>query len=1169
MKIRLVAFRKATSSATSDTTYNLDLQEAPNISLNFQFSDIKEPEKRKGSFSQTFKLPFTDNNNQFFQDWYNVNLDTLVFDTRTKFNAILYAGGVSQFEGSLQLKAVYQKAQYYQVVLMSNTADLFSIIGNSRLKDVFLNDDGSTSYELNHTFNASNFSKSWDGSATDFYAINSDGSQGASLRDADASVQKVLYPLSSTIPGSMFFNLTLNQFLNMDSGNLDAEFVSPITQFRPAIQIRTLFKLILAKSGFSYTSTFIDDSYFGKLFMTTCNHLSIPSSATIPTLGSVDGAMYVGHNEQWGVNEINNDENQYNNWHLVPANTIAPLTSSQTLPSDPFNIWNEEYSYFTVVSASIESITVTLNVFASNVTSSSANTEGITIAAVLRKYNTTTNTVDVDWSSQVTVTGNQSLDTALATSGTFNQWYTLQIPIDTAENPNINVGDSFQVFACVTNWRRYSGISSATTILGYNSWAWTSLSAGSTTNLFGLYSSLSMNWSSYGSNIYNQVVDIPACIDDSITQKAFLKDIIERFNLVILTDPDDANNLIIETFNDYLSGGNIKYWTEKLDTSKEVIVKDTTSLQKKEINLSDLQDVDLMNKSIKEESPTANVYGKLNITETNNDFATGILKNNSIFSPFIPQKVFYNQDDQAPTQLPNMAIHYEYSYKRVDGGFENPLEETKPKLFFYNGTPTTIFQSNSSETTYYYLHSTNPATSVITAHQFTTYPLCSPYELNASSGFSQLTTTTKSLYWSPAPPVCGQLAVFNSINEGITPQNSLYHFYWESYLNGIYGTDARIMECHINLNEVDILNFKFNDEIFIKDSYWRILNIHNYQVAQKVSTKVTLLKVNDSYKETCYECNYVVASAGENNLWLGYYTWCPSGTPGCTPSTPPSTPTGLFADTACCDCLGGTVIDITPDASFGLDASLRPCVANTNSLPIFLQSKTNALSIFTDNQTKSILSGKIARLNKPLIAGNDNTKYSRPLLPYMGDDILIKYKNNNSSTPFLRGEAHRLVVIGYTSGNTRGYAYPQGKSSQDNPTIPTNTNMIIRINGTVTVVGGTNSSYPLGSTEGFSYYTVFKNVAGTITQLGTAGGVLEFNLNELGSRCSLYITQSNGVIQFGLDDALTDTKRIWALTVDLSVQEIDNMIHEWEGNWALYQNGQIISLQNYDWLLWN
>ena len=66
MNVRLVAYRKATSGASSTTAYNLDLQEAPNISLNYQFSDIKEPETRKGSFSQTFKLPFTDNNNQFF-----------------------------------------------------------------------------------------------------------------------------------------------------------------------------------------------------------------------------------------------------------------------------------------------------------------------------------------------------------------------------------------------------------------------------------------------------------------------------------------------------------------------------------------------------------------------------------------------------------------------------------------------------------------------------------------------------------------------------------------------------------------------------------------------------------------------------------------------------------------------------------------------------------------------------------------------------------------------------------------------------------------------------------------------------------------------------------------------------------------------------------------------
>ncbi len=138
MKIRLVAYRKATTGSTTDSTYELDLQESPNISLNFQFSDVKEPEKRKANFSQTFKLPFTDNNNKFFQDWYNVNASTLVFDTRKSFDAVLFADGVSQFEGIIQLKAVYKKAQFYQVVLLSNTADLFTVIGSNKLKDVFL-----------------------------------------------------------------------------------------------------------------------------------------------------------------------------------------------------------------------------------------------------------------------------------------------------------------------------------------------------------------------------------------------------------------------------------------------------------------------------------------------------------------------------------------------------------------------------------------------------------------------------------------------------------------------------------------------------------------------------------------------------------------------------------------------------------------------------------------------------------------------------------------------------------------------------------------------------------------------------------------------------------------------------------------------------------------------
>ena len=62
---------------------------------------------------------------------------------------------------------------------MSNTADLFSAIGEQKLRDVFLNDDGTYSEELNHEFNKDNMVDSWDGDSTAF-----ENTAGESLQDA-------------------------------------------------------------------------------------------------------------------------------------------------------------------------------------------------------------------------------------------------------------------------------------------------------------------------------------------------------------------------------------------------------------------------------------------------------------------------------------------------------------------------------------------------------------------------------------------------------------------------------------------------------------------------------------------------------------------------------------------------------------------------------------------------------------------------------------------------------------------------------------------------------------------------------------------------------------------------------------------------------------------------
>ena len=309
----------------------------------------------------------------------------------------------------------------------------------------------------------------------------------------------------------------------------------------------------------------------------------------------------------------------------------------------------------------------------------------------------------------------------------------------------------------------------------------------------------------YGSNIYTQDIDVSMGIDVDISQKDFLKDIIQRFNLVVLTDPNDDTNLIIEPYSDFVASGSLLHWTDKLDLSKEIVVKDTSSLQKQRLLYTDLEDVDLLNKSIKEEASAYNVYGKVDIRETNNEFASGELKNTPVFSPYINEKVFQSNNEDLPSILPNMAVQYEFTYTKTETGYEDVLENTKSKLFYYNGAATLIANVDNI-----YVHSIDAGSGAVTAHALTHYPLCSPFDLTPdANGVSTIDSSTNSLYWNVNPPVCGQLSVFNYSVVSTISFNSLYYKYWQPYLNTIYGEDARLVECYLNLNEVDIFNFSF------------------------------------------------------------------------------------------------------------------------------------------------------------------------------------------------------------------------------------------------------------------------------------------------------------------------------------------------------------------------
>jgi len=1174
MKVRLVAYRKATSSATADSTFQLDLQEEPNIPLNYQFSDIREPESRKGSYSQTFKLPFTDNNNTFFQYWFNVNLETLVFNTKTKFDAVLYVGSVPQFEGMLQLKSVYQKAQYYEVVLLSNSATLFTVIGNQRLKDVFKNDDGSYTDYYNYVYTYTNW---YDNTLYKSWGSGIPNTAGDALYDSDIGIGQIIYPFSVT-EQNFYYDGAQERFLNMDqtatdaivndaNGGVQAAWSKAVnfSQFKPAIQLRTLLRLIIARAGFTYTSDFIDgtgdytDKFFGKLFMTLANYTGLSVAPTVNTLAAQSGNFAVAMQNEWGefsselVNGQGDDVTIVD--IVVPANTTSIGDCDQFTDAD--SVWNTTYHYFTKADTSMEQVRVNHTHNFRNVRSSWNTNDNVIRLDYRLVYWDVANNVSTGEDvpdSETTVYINLSESnygcSSFSAIGSVNAYINSE-----GMAPNSSAQILVDVWGPV--YMENQSVACDTKFV---------IGAIQTPGCGTLYGFVDMNWAGFANSIYDQTIDIPACVDPELTQNGFLKDIIQRFNLVVLTDPNDSSNLLIQPYNDFINSGELKDWTNKLDLSKEIVVKDTTSLQKKTIHLTDLEDEDLYNKSIKENYPNANVYGHIRIDDFENELATGELKNQAIFSPFINGQVFVSEDEQAGTYLPNLTVQYDFTYERTSATLvENKPTATKPKIFYYSGTRTNILNT-SGDQIYIYFH--RATANGVTALRFKNYALCSPFDLQAVTT-STLTSNNQSVYWNATPPIVGGLSVFNyDLNFGSWFNNTLYGKYWKPYLDNIYSDDARIMECYLNLSEVDIFNFSFSDEYFIKDTYWRVLSISNYQVGAKASTKVTLIKSLDT-RLNCSGCNDVIgALSNGSNTWGNYWVWCPDDDPTCTPSTS-GTALGLFTSPECCTCNGGIILTNTEQAS---NPGEYMCYANAGSLPLTMQSIFGNTALIMPSQLKSIISGKIGGTHRPIVTGVDNNKYASKILNYYGDDIVIKYRPTNSKIPQYRGESHRMILTGQTNGNTLGYAYPSGDQFAKPLYVPDNSNIVIRVKGISTVVGGTSATYTLGTTDAFASFTAFVIQGGTKKQLGAVGGEVEFQLRE-GSNpvtCTLNILiDSDGILQFGLQDSQTDTIRLWTLTAEIDVNEISNMALGYNENFAIYQNAKYIDFQNLDRLIWN
>ena len=1120
MNVRLIAYRKIATSDNDTTQFELDLEQAPNIVVNYNWLDIKEPTQRKGSFSQTLKVPFSDRNNKFFENWFNVNLDALIFDTNTKFDAKVYVDTVEQMQGFIQLKSIYLNARQYEIVVFGNSANFFTDIKDKKLRQAFENDNNgviTSDEQLDHYLTSANVVNSWT-EGTGIATIGTDPVTSAS------SSKDVIYPVIDYALTKRPY--TMGMFSDPYGGGVGTfETQNELgmvrtTNLKPALKLQRLVRIIAEKAGYTLTSTFMgiaqsgaltDTGYFSQLFMTLANdkHKTKTYFNGFGFQVAMAGAV---------TQNVSPDEDNWTNQSIRELG----FTNESDPNFDAFGLFDDNTE--TVLGNTVDLNTISMpyialanemglpegygNNFAIeaefNITfpaqyynASDTDFADITyIYAYLEKQNIPFGESDENWEICLE---NTFLIGGSGLTIDFGGQFSLN---DLAEGGAVNLRLRFQ----------FLGASETPT--DSNDYASITINSGT-------IRTINNGLSGYTNASYGMQVVMAENMPD-INQSDFVRDLVNRFNLVVLNDPDNSNNLIIEPYQDYIGSGTTQYWTDKLDLSKEQVVKSTNELQKEKFVFSDLESTDHLNERYTEKFDQ--VYGAK--TEYGGDFSSGEGKNFSVFTPFITQGI--------PTQDSywswggdsgvNACVGQMYKINEIDPIDREGVTDGKPRLFYYSGNPIDLSLPNgnpaveNNDAAYsFHILGYSSTTHASTGNKF---PICSQYNLdNLDTGIA---ATTKALLWDwVSPRFSSPFWCHNPFGTNIT-EKGYYYDYWSQYFNEIYNKEARTMECYLNLTPTDIVEFEanaFKNPVYIKNTLWRVLKIDGHLVGGNKSTKVTLLKAIEKLN---YDCSGVPSSFNAD----GTITFV----------NPADGTTEVTITNECCE-------DINDDWTFMVtndSTGVGTCYHNLNT---------------------DIVNGGISDVTGSIQGTGANTPVMLPMISSTTNSIEIR---KGSVTAQYSTALLECVTIGTTTEDLK----TQNIANSLKLSPYSMTYLEIDIIGTI-VKGASN----IGATFYGKYSTILKRKLAYAFD-GTAGGVTVRKTEGAGfpTTPTIDLTEftDKGYFKITVTSSSADYTIKWVAKANFIGQRLPGSdgtkVYQ---SLAIYQNEDIILFQNNDVLEWN
>ena len=317
-------------------------------------------------------------------------------------------------------------------------------------------------------------------------------------------------------------------------------------------------------------------------------------------------------------------------------------------------------------------------------------------------------------------------------------------------------------------------------------------------------------------------INIPSLLPLDYQKVDFIRDIITKFRLVLAPDKNNSTNFIVEPWSTYIATGELFDWTKKLDVSKDFKIMPLFYSQKSAIVYEDSEGGDVYNQLYLDQYEE--VFGRLNLY-SNNELLEGKRDINTNSIPLVVTQI--KGAEEANNGMDNCIIPHLNIHESEPTGTQFLPIDSKFRFGFYNGIKSTGTVAAREDT--WYIEDDFGSTT-----GFTDYPMISPYNE------FPLSASTIDFNWQREPG----FIQFDLHDENIG--SSMYDVYWSSYINSLYDRWARRVTGYFVLNAEDLINFSFDDIIFIKDAYYYVEKIYDVPMGEKASVKVDLIKLLDN-----------------------------------------------------------------------------------------------------------------------------------------------------------------------------------------------------------------------------------------------------------------------------------------------------------------------------------